>query len=109
VIFDVENDYPFEVDMDFVLLDQYGNALGDVSVTPGTIMPGKTTPDGAPLAASRTVLRATIPKERIDALRKAHAVAIKARVTGNGTEQKIYNTYKLKVKTSLQAEYEAQF
>jgi len=28
---------------------------------------------------------------------------------GNGTQQKIYNTYKLKVKTSLQAEYEAQF
>lgn len=109
VIFDVENDYPFEVDMDFVLLDQFGNALGDVILTPGTIMPGKTTANGAPLAASRTILRASIPKERIDALRKAHAVAIKARVTGNGTEQKIYNTYKLKVKTSLQAEYEAQF
>ncbi|MFM7764866.1 MAG: hypothetical protein ACKO6I_04330, partial [Sphingomonadales bacterium] len=109
VIFDVENDYPFEVGMAFTLLDQFGNALGDVSVTPETIMPGKTTPSGEPLAASRTVLRASIPKERIEALRKAHAVAIKARVTGNGTQQKIYNTYKLKVKTSLQAEYEAQF
>jgi hypothetical protein len=109
VIFDIENDYPFEVDMNFTLLDLYGNALGDVEVTPGSIMPGKTTPSGEPLDASRTVLRATIPKDKIEALRKAHAVAIKARVVGNGTQQKIYNTYKLKVKTSLQAEYEAQF
>ena len=109
VIFDVENDYPFDVDMAFMLLDQSGNALGEVSMTPGRVMAGKTTASGEPLAASRTVLRATVPKERIEALRKAHAVAIKARVTGNGTQQKIYNTYKLKVKTSLQAEYEAQF
>jgi hypothetical protein len=109
IIFDVENDYPFEVDMAFSLLDQYGNALGDVTVNPGTIMAGKTTPSGEPMAASRTVLRANIPRERIESLRKAHAVAIKARVVGNGTQQKIYNTYKLRVKTSLQAEYEAQF
>jgi hypothetical protein len=80
-----------------------------VSVSPGSVLPGKTGPGGEPLAPSRTVLRANIPKDRIEALHKAHHVAMKARVVGNGTQQKIYNTYKLKVKTSLQAEYEAQF
>ena len=109
VIFDIENDYPFEVGMNFTLLDEYFNPLGEVSVSPGSVLPGKTGPGGEPLAPSRTILRANIPKDRIEALHKAHHVAMKARVVGNGTQQKIYNTYKLKVKTSLQAEYEAQF
>ncbi len=106
---DIMNDFPIESKVELTLLDVAYQPLGTVEIQPNTIAPGKTGPGGTPLAASQSVIRAKIDNDKADMLRNTRFVAIKTKFKGDGTQQKIYNTYKLKVKTSLQAEYEAQF
>lgn len=109
LILDIENGYPFEVGMDVVLMDEAYQPLGNVDVSPETIAPGLTTAAGIPQAPVRTVLRLNIPREKAAMLRQAKFIAVKAHMKGNGNQQKIYSTYKLRIKTSLQAEYETGF
>jgi hypothetical protein len=109
LIMDIMNDFPIESKVELTLLDVAYQPLGTVEIQPTTIAPGKTGPGGTPLAASQSVIRVKIDNDKADMLRNTRFVAIKTNFKGDGTQQKIYNTYKLKVKTSLQAEYEAQF
>lgn len=109
LILDIENGYPFEIGMSYTLLDAAYQPLGEVNMLPDKVAAGLNTTAGTPLAPVRTVLKASVPREKADMLRKTRFVAVKAHVVGSGNQQKIYNTYKLKVKTSLLAEYETGF
>lgn len=106
LILDMENGYPFALDLNMVMLDAGYLPLGDVEVKPATVAAGTTLPNGQPLQASRSVLKIQIPREKADLLRRTKFVAITAKIKGSGGQQKIYSTYTLKIKTSLQAEYE---
>ncbi len=108
LILDIENDYPIEAGVEITMLDMAYQPLGKVDIEPGIIAPGKTGPGGTPLASTNSVVRATINREKAELLQKTRFLAIKAQFKGDGTQQKIYNSYKLKIKSSLMAEYEAQ-
>lgn len=106
LILDMENGFPFELDLNITMLDAGYLPLGKADMNPTTIAPGKVLPNGQPDVPVRTILKINIPREKAEMLRKTRFVEVKARVRGTGNNQKIYSTYRVKIKTSLQAEYE---
>ncbi|MBL7812015.1 MAG: hypothetical protein JNL57_07290 [Bacteroidetes bacterium] len=108
LLFDIFNDFPFDVTLEMQLLDANEQGIESIDLIPdGRIAPGKTDGSGKPAGAARTQLKAQIPRNKMEALRKARFIAIKAHVQGSGAQQKIYNSYKLKVRANATFEYEA--
>lgn len=105
---DIENGYPFEIDLEIAFLNSNFQQLGVAEIENNqTIMPGKVDAQGRPQSNTKSRLTIKIPREKIDMLQNATHVVIKAKVLGDGTNKKIYNTYKLKISTNGQFEYEA--
>lgn len=105
---DVENGYPFEVGMELTFMDNQFRALGTANIENNqTILPGKTDAQGRPLSSTTSRLVIKIPREKIGMLQHAESVVIKASIKGDGVNKKIYNTYKLKISTNGEFEYEA--
>lgn len=105
---DVENGYPFEVGLELSFMDHNFRLLGTADIQNNqTILPGKVDAQGQPLANTKTRMVIQVPKDKISMLQDAESVLIKASVKGDGTNRKIYNTYKLKISTNGEFEYEA--
>ena len=109
LIMDIENGYPFEVGMEITFLGAGFQVLGKADFVGGnTIAPSKTDAFGKAVANSKSQLIISVPRDKVWILQKAENVAIKAMIkSAGGTKQKIYNTYKIKISTNGQFEYEA--
>lgn len=108
LLLDIENNYPFEVSFDLVFLDEMKNPIGSADFVNGnTVAPGKVSVSGQPLGKVQSQLTVAISREKSEIIKRARYVAIKARINGVGTKQKIYNTYTIKIKSTARFEYEA--
>jgi len=107
---DVENGYPFEAALELSFLDANGILLGKADFDNGnnTILASKTNNVGKSIGNSQSKLVISIPKDKIWMLRQAKSVVIKTAIKGAGLQQKIYNTYKIKISTHARFEYEAE-
>ncbi len=107
---DVENGYPFEAALELSFLDANGILLGKADFDNGnnTILASKTNNVGKSIGNSQSKLVISIPKDKIWMLRQAKSVVIKTAIKGSGLQQKIYNTYKIKISTHARFEYEAE-
>lgn len=105
---DAENGYPFEAGIQLDFHDKNFVFLGSADIENNqAIMPGKTDAQGRPLQSTRSRLVISVPREKIRMLQEAESVVIRATIKGDGTNRKLYNTYKLKISTTGEFEYEA--
>jgi hypothetical protein len=105
---DVENGYPFNASMQLSFLGVNYNYLGAADFVNGnTINACKIDAGGKALEATKSRLVISLPKDKIWMLQNAAYVVIKTNIQGAGNKQKIYNTYKIKISTNGQFEYEA--
>lgn len=105
---DVDNGYPFEAGMQLQFLDVNGRLLGNADFEgSNTIEACKTDASGKATGVTRSKLIIKLSRDKIWMLQQATQVIIKTTLKGAGASQKIYNTYKIKISTNGQFEYEA--
>lgn len=107
LLLEIENGFPFEVALDLVLLDANMMRLDDVVFDQGNIIRPASGGIYGPGVSTSTRMSIGIPREKMEAFRKAKYIGIKANVKGGATNKKIYNSYKLIIRVNGQFEYEA--
>lgn len=107
---DAENSYPFEVGLELMLMDANHNSIGKLEIENNQVVQsGKVDAQGKPLSSVKSRLVIPVPPDKMALLQNTAFVVIKATIKGDGTNRKIYNTYKLKISTNGKFEYEANF
>lgn len=109
LVLDIENAFPFEVELQAQLLDANYNYLETLDFSNNAkIQAGKTDNFGRPAGSTSTKLEIKLPKDKIGVIKKTKFIGIVATIKGNGTQQKIYNSYIFKIKCNGEFIYEAR-
>jgi hypothetical protein len=104
---DMDNSYPIELGLSINLLDETHHVLGALEISPTSgIAPGVVDASGKPIQSTKTQLKIELNRETASKLNRTRYFAITAKVKGNNSMQRIFNTASLKIKSRMQFEYE---
>lgn len=108
--FVVDNGFPFEVDVQFYLLDENGNLMDSlVGTTDNKALAAPTDVNNKVISPQRSVVIAKLDEPRLANLRRCKQIVVKASIDtpkSNSNYWRIYNDYRLKVSVTGDFIYE---
>lgn len=104
----IDNGFPFELTFTGTLLDKNYNVLDNIQLEKADKIAGAAVDaKGMATGFAQTRLIVSLPRDRAKRISEAQYILVRATIKGNGAQQKIYNSYKVKVGCNVGFEYEA--